>query len=123
MFILTGIEVCHQFFNSWLVVRAVYCICTSGKDGSSCANSFNFLWCLIGIIHRAETLSRIPFNITLSFFVTTMLSFVELILHPLSANNGMDSSGCSISLEWNADFALIDSSGMSNCVVATDSIV
>jgi hypothetical protein len=35
----------------------------------------------------------------------------------------MDSRGCSISLKWNAVFALIDSSGMSNCVVATDYMV
>jgi hypothetical protein len=64
-----------------------------------------------------------PFSIIISFFVTTILSFVRLIFHPSSANNGIESSGCFISLKWNAVFAFIDSSGMSNCVVATDSIV
>jgi hypothetical protein len=51
-----------------------------------------------------------------------MLSFVRSILHPSSANNGIDSRGCSISLKWNAVFAFIESSGISNAVVATDSM-
>jgi hypothetical protein len=34
----------------------------------------------------------------------------------------MDSSGCSISLKWNAVFAFIDSSGISRVVVVTDSM-
>ena len=64
-----------------------------------------------------------PFNIILSFFVTTILSSVKLILHPSSASNGIESSSCSIiSLKWYAVFAFIDSLGMSNAVVATDSI-
>jgi hypothetical protein len=76
-----------------------FAACTSGTDGSSCANRFTFLWCLIGIIHRVDTLSLIPFDNILSFFVTTILSFVRLILHLSSASNGMDSSGCFISFE------------------------
>ena len=67
--------------------------------------------------------SLIPFDTILSFFVTTTLSFVNAILHPSSANAGMESSGVSISLKWKAVFALSDTSGISNFVVATEFMV
>jgi hypothetical protein len=73
---------------------ALFAACVDGTDGNCCAaNRFIFLWCLIGIIHRVDILSLMPFNIILSFLVTTILSFVKLILQPSSANSGIDSSG------------------------------
>ena len=81
-----------------------------------------FVRCFIGIIHSVDTLSLTPFNIILLFFLTTILSSVNSILQPSSANTGNDSSGVSISLKWKAVFALSDTSGISNFVVATDVI-
>jgi hypothetical protein len=43
--------------------------------------------------------SLLPSNIILLFFNTTILSFAKLILQPSSANSGIDSSGCFISLK------------------------
>jgi hypothetical protein len=69
--VLTGRDpmVALRYAISFAIVGwwyALFATCTSGTDGSSCANSFTFLWCLIGIIHRVDTLSLIPFKIILS---------------------------------------------------------